>query len=258
MDFESLTKLNNDLRKKAKLLTPEQARFLVDNFYIQQDNRIRVNNQIRSMEGEPNELLQWISDNNHMYERHIQNALNQYVNNHDIGKWLIAQYGIGPILAAGLMAHIDISKCQTVAQIWSYAGYNPKQKWLGTAKVDAIYKENKDKPFDELLGVLATARGSKASNLLNMVERKVGSDASEKEKIKTLVAISAQPPFNGELKKLCWKIGQSFVKQSGNEKAFYGQLYKQEKANLVQQNENGDFTQAAEDKLKEFNIGKIN
>jgi hypothetical protein len=37
--------------------------------------------------------------------------------------------GIGPILAAGLIAHIDITKCPTVGHIWSFAGVNPEQKW---------------------------------------------------------------------------------------------------------------------------------
>jgi len=37
--------------------------------------------------------------------------------------------GIGPVLAAGLLAHIDIEKAPTAGHIWSFAGLNPNTTW---------------------------------------------------------------------------------------------------------------------------------
>ena len=56
-------------------------------------------------------------------------------------------------------------------------------------------------------------------------------------------------PWNAQLKVLCWKIGQSFMKQSGRDDAFYGQLYKQRKQLEVERNESGHYAQAAADVL---------
>ena len=36
-------------------------------------------------------------------------------------------------------------------------------------------------------------------------------------------------PWNAGLKRLCWLLGESFVKVSGNPDALYGQIYKQRK-----------------------------
>ena len=63
-------------------------------------------------------------------------------------------------------------------------------------------------------------------------------------------------PFNAQLKVLCWKLGESFVKVSGNEKAFYGKIYRERKALEVKRNDNGDFADQAENILKKKNIGK--
>jgi hypothetical protein len=48
--------------------------------------------------------------------------LEEYVKKDPIGKWLLTVKGIGPVLAAGFLSYIDISKCQTAGSIWRYAG----------------------------------------------------------------------------------------------------------------------------------------
>lgn len=63
-------------------------------------------------------------------------------------------------------------------------------------------------------------------------------------------------PFNARLKVLCWKAGESFVKVCNNEKDVYGKLYKIRKEYENNKNENGDYADQAEAKLKKFNIGK--
>lgn len=39
------------------------------------------------------------------------------------------QKGIGPVLAAGLLAHLDITRAPTAASCRSFAGLNPTVKW---------------------------------------------------------------------------------------------------------------------------------
>ena len=63
-------------------------------------------------------------------------------------------------------------------------------------------------------------------------------------------------PFNARLKTLCWKIGESFVKVSNNEKDFYGKIYKERKEYEIAKNEAGEYADQAKEKLEKFKIGK--
>jgi hypothetical protein len=53
-------------------------------------------------------------------------------------------------------------------------------------------------------------------------------------------------PFCARLKVTCWKISDSFVKQSGRKQCFYGHIYREAKARLVADNAQKKFAAAAE------------
>ncbi len=63
-------------------------------------------------------------------------------------------------------------------------------------------------------------------------------------------------PWNASLKRLCWLIGESFVKVSGNPKSLYGKLYVERKAIEQAKNEQGLFAGQAATKLATVKIGK--
>ena len=63
-------------------------------------------------------------------------------------------------------------------------------------------------------------------------------------------------PWNASLKTLCWKIGESFVKVSGNPKAFYGTVYKQRKELETARNERGEYADQAKAMLERKRFGK--
>lgn len=48
-------------------------------------------------------------------------------------------------------------------------------------------------------------------------------------------------PFSARMKVLCWKIGNSFIKQSNNPKDIYGKVYRSRKEYEVARNESGAF-----------------
>lgn len=60
-------------------------------------------------------------------------------------------------------------------------------------------------------------------------------------------------PWNAELKRLAYLIGESFVKVSGYEDAFYGQVYAGRKDLEVEKNEQGDYAEQAARILTEKN-----
>lgn len=61
-------------------------------------------------------------------------------------------------------------------------------------------------------------------------------------------------PWNADLKSLCYKIGESFVKTQNNPNSFYGPLFVQDKQNLIKRNEAGEFIETALEKAEK--VGK--
>lgn len=88
-NLEPIHKLNRDLKKAAATLTANEARFLVDAYYIMQRDRIRSGHQQRTLEeaGEPNQLLGWFFDNTGVLERNIKGALGVYSQHSVVGRW---------------------------------------------------------------------------------------------------------------------------------------------------------------------------
>ncbi|WP_348701051.1 hypothetical protein, partial [uncultured Limnobacter sp.] len=123
--------LAKDLLESSKSMTVDQARFLVDTYYQIQDARIRAAAQVRSLVSseEPHSLLDWVGDVNFELENKIKRTLEIYAKHNPVGQWSLSITGIGPVIAAGLLAHIDITKAPTVGHIWRYAGQDPTCTW---------------------------------------------------------------------------------------------------------------------------------
>ncbi len=140
-EFEPLKKLSKDIRNAAKHMGREEVGFLVQSYYSTQEKRKASANQIRSIEKSNQEklaaggnvvsfeVLKWHLANNEMQEQQLKLALGHFVKNDPVGKWLVSIAGIGPVLAAGLLAYIDITQSPTAGHILSFAGYKPDVKW---------------------------------------------------------------------------------------------------------------------------------
>ena len=131
-DVRQRLKLDKDMLKASEVLSADEARFLVDTYYQIQDSRIRASAQVRSLVGnnEPSSLLEWVGEINEDLEHNIKRALGRYAKANPVGEWSLGIKGIGPVLSAGLLAHIDITKAPTVGHIWRFAGQDPTCKWL--------------------------------------------------------------------------------------------------------------------------------
>ena len=131
IDEGGITRLTKDLKDSAALLLPQQVRFLVDDYYQMQGNRTRAKNQERSLNesGEPSGVIEWQARNALFQENQIKNALAAYAAGQVMGRWMLDLVGIGPVIAAGLLAHIDISMAPTAGSIWRYAGLDPTAEW---------------------------------------------------------------------------------------------------------------------------------
>lgn len=197
----SVARLTRDMAKASVGMTIPEIRYLVDAYYQIQEHRIAMAAQQRTLResGEPSSLFVWLAEQQETIENQVKRALDKWTDEDPLSAWAKTILGIGPVISAGLRAHIDLTRVNSAGQIWSFAGLNPTVEWK---------------------------KGEKR-------------------------------PYNADLKTLCaFKIGESFVKVSGNEKSLYGRLYKTRKAEYIARNQAGDFKPNAEAKLAKYNIGK--
>lgn len=130
-DLSVVNRMSKDLRAASVTLSKDEARFLVDSYYNAQEARIRADGQIRSMSetGEPHTVLDWLSIQNSTLEGQVKGALERYVKSQRVGEWMLGITGIGPVIAAGLLAHLDVEKAPTAGHFWAFAGYDPTKTW---------------------------------------------------------------------------------------------------------------------------------
>jgi hypothetical protein len=177
-----IKRLSKDLRVASKLLTSTEARYLVDAYYTIQEVRKRFANQERALEasGEPHEMISHLTKQWVMLEGQIKMSLDVYSFNHPVGSWLRGNKGIGPVISAGLIAHIDINKAKTYGHIWRYAGLDPTVKWYGRGIVEVIKAARKAEDGDwEALLWIGKAINTKPTSIL------IGAGLMEQEALLT-------------------------------------------------------------------------
>src|SRR5258708_3008525 len=255
----SFVKLDKDLKEAASTLSAAEARFIVDAYYTVQDYRIRFNNQIRalSQSGEPHELIKWHAGNVQGLEKQYANALDKYSSAHPVGEWLRSIVGIGPVIASGLLAHIDIHKAPTVGHIINFVGYNPNIKWLGKAGAAGVVNQvlgsqRNAEVTEEALVEVASLANRKPDNIRNLAFDK------EKDRITraSLTAALAKRPWNADVKKLLFLLGESFIKVQNNPRDIYGKMYVELKRLESEANLLNYYQEQAENALQIKNYGK--
>lgn len=252
----------------------DEVRFLVDSYYQTQDYRKASDNQIRAlkqgadtgMDDEIPAALEWLAANKKNEEAQIKKMLEEYVKAQPIGRWLLDTIGIGPVIAAGLLAYFDIDKAGHANQFWSYAGLNDNNTpWLGKEKASAQVKEwIKNHPGvdknDLPIQAVADLAEKNHRNFDSALKAAKDADAAKKKKEKdkytekSLTSWLAKPPYNRDLKVLCWKIGESFLKVSNKEGSLYGMQFRQRLAYETEKNERGEYAREAQRALNSKNF----
>jgi len=226
---ESVKRLSRDLKKASLTLSPDQARFLVGQYYTMQANRIRADNQVRSLKEneEPHAAIEWLSSQNDVLERSIKNALDSFSNASVLGRWAKSICGIGPVITAGFLAHISMEpwRCHISRNDITKKPCNAKDPHGPLCRIEQI-------------------------RTVGHIWRFAGLDPTVIWEPKT------RRPWNADLKTLTWKLGESFVKVSTNDADFYGHLLVERKNYEIANNFSGKLVQQAIDKLAKYKIGK--
>lgn len=261
--LESIQRLDKDLvdaiRTGKLKMSHADIRYIVDLYYQVQDFRKASANQDRSSTEieEPTRLVSWVFTQMKTLENQVKRAMDAWTETNHVSRWAKSQKGIGPVLSAGLAAHIEIERAPTVGHIWRFAGLDPTCIWLGRLKSESLVIELAQKKTGEI-------KEPELSILLEKISQKVGTKPAAilrkarldngKVTVASLIKSVSRKPWNARLKTLCWKIGDSFVKVHNKPDAFYGHLYAERKAREVAKNEAHEFSGQAEQKLRDFRI----
>ena len=131
MILDPIITMKRDIAKSAIGISKQESRFLVQYYYLMQEDRKRANNQVIALDKneEPSSVVKYLAEQATVLEAQVKRALDKYTDSHPVGKWMKSIYGIGPVLAAGMLAELDIEKAPTAGHFWSFAGLNPNQIW---------------------------------------------------------------------------------------------------------------------------------
>lgn len=247
---EPLSKLTKDIiQTNSRLIGKEQARKLVDTYYNIQDFRKAAANEVRAQEvsQEPHELHLWIKNAMNTIENNIRKALEVYTDYEEsgMGLWCKNITGVGPVLAAGMLAHVDITKVGcTVNGLWRYAGKDPTVKWYSRIEAQSIVKEAEiGNNLDEsIITRFAEIVGKNPDGLITWAKKY---STGKKITSTSLVKALARRPYNLSFKTLTFKVADCFIKFSNNPDCHYGHLYAMKKLYYRQKNEKGLFKERA-------------
>jgi hypothetical protein len=223
-------RLTKDLRDSALKLSAGQARYLVDYYYQMQDDRIRAAAQARSSEEDESvEWIQYVFKHLAALENRIKTALGIYAGGHELGEWSQSITGIGPVISAALLAHIDIAKTPHAGALWRLAGLDPTMEWIGREKAKTLVRDvvGKNKITEEHLAILSEEAGRTPGSLKKMaLSPKPGGEKAKNLTKDNLTKALSRRPWNAKLKVVTWKLGESFVKQQNSRGGeFYGGYY---------------------------------
>lgn len=227
---ERLTDIGEDSTKKiraaAKALTHQEARYLVQRYYQVQEMRKITNNQLMHCES-PTDLLTSINGNLEKVEQRIKLALGYYTDAQKLSAWAKSILGIGDVISAGLYAHIKFTR-------WRCANIKKKKKKIPCKEAEPC---TADCRFVELTSAAQIWRhaGLDPTSVWNKGELR---------------------PWNADLKKLCYLIGESFIKVSNNDSSLYGQKFKQRKEIEARYNVEGKLAAEAQRQLDKKKYSK--
>ncbi len=253
--LDPMLKLDLDLKDASRMLSQREVRYLVDLFYQCQEYRIATANQNRALKAlqEPNQLILWALDNFKLLERNLARVMDKYTMTTLAGRWQRSITGIGPVIAAGLLGHLEIEKAPTAGQFWRYAGLDPSVEWIGKQRaadlVNKVAGTGRVTITVDHVAECALAVNRNFDNVLRQAR-----DEDGKLTRSGLNGALAKRPWNAKLKTLCWKVGESFVKVQNKDSDFYGKIYVERKALEAAKNAAGDYREQAHAKLERFNI----
>lgn len=244
---EKLNEIKEFYRSKFKA-DPAQIRCVIKNYYEAQRKRVRESLQIfqRKRKESETDIMEHFRNATLEVERSQEIAIEVWAEDSKLAQWAMQVDGVGPLLAAGLCAYLDVERAPTAGHFWRIAGLDPSRTWVSAKDSADWMSERKGRPIDELVNEAAEWIRVKPETLLRMA-----TTGKEGETVKltraTLERAICRRPHNATLKTICWKIGESFNKLP---ESHYGIVLRNRKVYEHEKNERGEYAEQAARVLK--------
>jgi hypothetical protein len=118
-----------DAKDAAKVLKEREAQFLCGMYLKFQKERVGIQQRTKTLPDEPNRALTFILEEFSAREENMKILMDVYTDKHPIAYEMKKIKGIGPVIAAGYVAHVDMSRVNYFGQVLSYGGYSPSVVW---------------------------------------------------------------------------------------------------------------------------------
>lgn len=208
-----------------------------------------------------------------LLEKQAERGLEKFVKRHIEGRWLLSIAGVGPIIAAGLMAHIDITRCccpnyqhfkgldrrkipahkcpglTTAGRILSFAGMLDPRSYS--------WEKGERRPYNVRLKNLCYQMWT---SWKRMSVPEGEDDETLAEKIKLAASKKKMKLTDEELLDLVEAKREGRAARAEDlegEKCLYIRLYMARKEQEVRRNERGDFKDLALERLRECKAKRI-
>jgi hypothetical protein len=242
LDLEFTEQLTRADVAAASHLGDAEVRYLVDAYYIAQENRKRSAGQVRALaevtpshpRAEPNVIVNWLEKQNAKIEAQIKRVLDAYTQAHPMGDWMRSHVGVGPVISAGLLAHIYMGT-------WCADCHAHDEETCAARQADPKAKgpAHAWRPVDSCptVGHIWQFAGIAGAGQLPWKK-------GEKR------------PHNADLKVLTWKLGQSFMKFHNHPGCYYGAVYAERKAYEIARNVPGGWNKPEVERRLREGIGR--
>ncbi len=239
-----------DLRYSAVDMSVREAQYLVKEALSWKGLRQAAKNHQRILEKyhESHEAVKFVMNSTRVLGRNITNFLDIWTDNFPAAKWVKSLRGLGPLIAGGLAAYIDIEKAQKPSSVWKYAGFTPNSKRVSIKAADALLGASMDKIGDvvtvEHIVYIAEELGQDPKKALRFCKQHTW---------KKLDAYIRSPNYEPTLRKICLAAGKQFEWQRA---CPYHSVIKYYREIDDAKNAAGVFTEKAAGILEKFNYSK--
>lgn len=232
---------------EAPMLSREQALALVGLFYSIQKSRVGASNKVDAHNRQVDILanlamIEKIRDNLKRQETEIEKGFLRYVQAHELGRWALSIAGVGPVIAAGLLAHIDCNKAVTAGAVWRFAGQLPKK--------DQPWEKGQKRPYNAALKTLFWKLGQSFKKLTAPERTEEELIEWAMEKLKAEGKKNTAPERKKLIDAKLERTSKKSDKINTDPTYFYVKLYMQRKKEEIYKNEHGLLAGAAKEMLE--------
>ncbi len=240
-----------DIRNAAVDMSVREARFMIEDFYrwVALAQAAKDHRRVLDKEDLINHSVGFMA-------KQIRNMRDQYRSFLDIwseqypaAKWAKDSIrGVGPVIAAGLAAYIDIEKAKTISSIWRYAGVDPNSRRMTLVEVDTLIQSSMNQFGDDIteehVRWIAKQAGKDPEKILAFSRSKKRGLTWPK-----LSRAIRWPSYNPMVKRIVISAGNCFIKHP----SMYHDLYVARKIYETGINENGGYKTRAKRQFRRFN-----